>query len=184
MILSSKNNQYRFSFPRTFIPPDIANKYRSYFNRMPGGLIKEPIDFFNYSIQSINIPGPSFTTTEQNDNPGNTRVFRSSLPRLELFDKTMTVTMQAFDGWVNYWMAVELFEYYYRLSGKEPFLPDGVGIEMLDGNGYVLVTVQPRDLIMTGVSSIDLNFSSNTIEFQTFDINFSYNNININLNLV
>jgi hypothetical protein len=92
--------------------------------------------------------------------------------------------MQAFDGWVNYWMAVEVFEYYYRLSGKHPFIPEGVGIEMIDSDGYSLVTVQLKDMVMSGVSSLDLNFSSNTIEFQTFDINFVYNNLNIAVNLV
>ena len=184
MLLSARNNQFRFSFPRNFIPNEIADKYRNYFNRMPGGLIKEPIDFFNYSIQSINLPGPTFTPTEQNDFPGSTRNFRSTFPKTELFDRSLTVTMQAFDGWVNYWMAVELFEYYYKLSGKNPFLPEGVGIEMIDGEGYSLVTVQLKDMIMSGVGSLDLNFSSNTIEFQTFDINFVYNKLNIAVNIV
>ena len=55
----------------------------------------------------MNLPGPSFDPVTQNDFPGNTRRFRTSLPKQELFDKTLTVTMQAFDGWVNYWMAVE-----------------------------------------------------------------------------
>lgn len=183
MLVSARNNQFKFSFPRNFIPGVVSDKYRKYFNRMPGGLIKEPIDFLNYSIQSINLPGPSFTPSEQNDFPGNTRSFRSSLPLQQMFEKTLTVTMQAFDGWVNYWMAVELFEYYYSISGKHPFLPEGIGVEMLDGNGYTLVTVQLKDMIMTGVSSLDLNFSSNTVEFQTFDLSFTYNNLYIAVNL-
>lgn len=184
MLLSARNNQFRFSFPRNFIPQHIADKYRSYWSRIPGGLIKEPIDFFNYGIQSINLPGPTFTPVEQNDFPGNTRSFRASVPRQELFDTSLTVTMQAFDGWVNYWMAIELFEHYYNLSGKNAYLPEGVGIQMLDSEGYSLVTVRLQNMIMTGVSSLDLNFSSNTVEFQTFDINFVYNNLDIAVNLV
>ena len=39
-------------------------------------------------------------------------------------------------------------------------------------------------MIMTGVSALDLNFSSNTIEFQTFDIDFSYNVLETIVNLV
>jgi len=39
-------------------------------------------------------------------------------------------------------------------------------------------------MIMTSVSALDLNFSSNTIEFQTFDINFTYNILETNINLV
>jgi hypothetical protein len=37
---------------------------------------------------------------------------------------------------------------------------------------------------MNGVSALDLNFSSNTIEFQTFDIDFTYNILDIAVNLV
>ena len=81
MILSARNNQFRFSFPRTFVPKEIADKYRPYLNRMPGGLIKEPIDYFNYGIQSLNLPGPSYDPVTQNDYPGNTRSFRSSFPK-------------------------------------------------------------------------------------------------------
>lgn len=183
MILSARNNQFRFDFPRTFIPKVIADKYRPYLNRIPGGLIKEPIDYFNYGIQSMNLPGPSFDPVSQNDFPGNTRNFRSSLPKQELFDKSLTITMQAFDGWVNYWMAVELFDYYYKQDGKNPFVPEGVGLQMLDGEGNVFVTVQLKDMIMTGVSALDLNFSSNTIEFQTFDVDFTYNILDIAVNL-
>jgi hypothetical protein len=187
MLISARNNQFRFSFPRNFIPTEIASKYKSYFGKIPGSLIKEPIDFFNYGIQSINLPGPSFTPVEQKDNPGDTRNFRSSFPRTELFDRSMTVTMQAFDGWINYWMAVELFEHYYNAdrkpNGKYQYLPEGVGIQMIDGEGYTLVTVQLKDMLMTGVSALDLNFSSNTIEFKTFEINFVYNDLDIVVNL-
>lgn len=184
MLISARNNQFKFSFPRNFIPSDIADKYKSYFRKIPGSLIKEPIDFLNYGIQSINLPGPSFTPVEQNDNPGSIRNFRSSLPMTELFDRSMTVTMQAFDGWINYWMSVEIFKYYYTNSiRKQQYIPEGVGIQMLDSDGYNLVTIQLKDIIMTGVSSLDLNFSSNTIEFQTFDITFIYNDLNIAVNL-
>ena len=183
MLLSARNNQFKFEFPRNFIPKEIADKYRPYLNRIPGGLIKEPIDFFNYGIQSLNLPGPSFTPVEQNDMPGNTRRFRTSIPKQELFDKSLTVTVQAFDGYVNYWMAVETLEYYYNLSGKTPYVPEGVGIQLMDSEGNVFVTAQLRDMIMNSVSSLDLNFSSNTIEFQTFDIEFTYNMLNVNVNL-
>jgi len=144
-------------------------------------LIKEPIDYFNYGVQSLNLPGPSYDPVSQNDYPGNTRSFRSSFPKQELFDKTLTITFQAFDGWVNYWMAVELFDYYYKLSGKEPFLPEGVGVQMLDGEGNVFVTCKLKDMIMSSVGALDLNFSSNTVEFQTFDVNFSYNILEVEI---
>jgi len=58
MILSARNNQFKFEFPRNFIPKEISDKYKPYLNRMPGAMIKEPIDYFNYGIQSMNLRGP------------------------------------------------------------------------------------------------------------------------------
>jgi len=179
MFLSSRNNQFRFEFPRKFIPDEIADKYRAFINRIPGGMIKEPIDIFNYGIQSINLPGPSFDTVTQNDYPGFTRNFRDAKPTQELFDKNLTVTMQSFDGFINYWMAVELMQYYYSRDGKQPWVPEGVGLQLMDGEGNLFMTAQLQEMIMTGVGALDLNFSSNTVDFQTFDITFVYNTLEI-----
>jgi hypothetical protein len=179
MFLSSRNNQFKFEFPRKFIPDEIADKYRAFINRIPGGMIKEPIDIFNYGIQSINLPGPSFDPVTQNDYPGFTRNFRDAKPTQELFDKNLTVTMQSFDGFINYWMAVELMQYYYSRDGKHPWVPGGVGLQLMDGEGNLFMTAQLQEMIMTGVGSLDLNFSSNTVDFQTFDITFVYNTLEI-----
>jgi hypothetical protein len=59
MILNSRNNLFNFKFPRKFIPEEVAEKYRNYLNRVPGNLLTEPIDFINYSVQGIGIPGLS-----------------------------------------------------------------------------------------------------------------------------
>jgi len=183
MILSARNNQFKFDFPRNFIPKDIAEKYKPFLTRIPGGLIKEPIDYWNYGIQSINLPGPSFDPVTQTDYLGNTRSFRSSIPTQQLFDKSLTVTMQAFDGYVNYWMAIEMFNYYYKLSGKDPYLPEGVGVQMLDAEGNVFVTIQLKDMFIKSIGALDLNFSSNTVEFQTFDLEFTYNILDVVVNV-
>ena len=60
MILNSRNNAYDFRFPRKFIPTEVAEKYSKYLNKVPGALLSEPVDFINYSIQGLNIPGLSF----------------------------------------------------------------------------------------------------------------------------
>lgn len=183
MFTSARDNQFKFEFPRNFIPEEIANKYRPFINKMPGAMIKEPIDLFNYTIQSINLPGPTYDPVTQSDFPGNTRNFRSSLPIQNLRDRSFTVTLQGIDGYVNYWMAVDIFEYYYKLSGKEPYVPDSPGIQMFDSEGNLYVTAKMEKMVFNGVSSLDLNFSSNTVDFKTFDLEFTYNIINVVVNL-
>ncbi len=179
MFLSSKNDHFKFDFPRNFIPQSIVDKYKPVLNKMPGSMIKEPIDAFNYGIQSLNLPGPSFDPVSQLDAPGYERSFRSSEPTQRLYQKDLTVTMQSFDGFFNYWMALELFEYYYGLGGDKPWIPEGAGIQLFDGEGNVFVNVQMKEMLFIGISGLDLNFSNNTVEFNTFDLNFKYNILEI-----
>lgn len=184
MFLSARNNQFKFDLPRNFVPPDLVKKYKPFLNKIPGSLITEPIDAINYGIQSINLPGPAFDPVSQIDYPGFTRKFRSAAPTQELFDKTMTITMQSFDGFLNYWMMLEIFQYYYGLGGNQnQFLPEGTGLQIYDGEGNIFVTIKLKEMIMSGMSALDLNFSSNTIEFETFDVNFSYNIFEVEVNI-
>ena len=60
MLLDARNNLFEFHFPRNFIPKEISDKYKPYLNRMPGNIIEEPLDFLNYTIQSVNLPGMGF----------------------------------------------------------------------------------------------------------------------------
>ncbi len=181
MFLSSRNNQFRFEFPRKFIPQEISEKYKPIMNKMPGNLIEEPIDMLNYSIQAVNLPGISFEVTTQQDYPGYVRSHRSVEPTQNLFDKEMTVTFQSLDGFTNYWMCYDILKNYYARSGKDPFILEGVGIQFMDGEGNVFVIAQPKEMIMRSMTSLDLNFSSNTVEFNTFDIVFAYNILDIKL---
>jgi len=184
MLLSARNNQFLYNFPRTFIPKHIADKYRPYLNKMPGNMITEPIDYLNYGIQSLNLPGPTFDPVTQTDFPGNVRKFRSSLP-LSTTDEPMemTVTLQAFDGYVNYWMAREIFQWYYVQDGKTAYVPEGVGIQVMDSEGIIFVSCKMHRMLYQGLSALDLNFSSNTVEFQTFDMTFVYNDLEIVIDL-
>jgi len=91
--------------------------------------------------------------------------------------------MQAFDGYINYWMAVEIFDHYYALDGKTPYVPEGVGIQIMDSEGNIFVTARMHRMLLSGLTALDLNFSSNTVEFQTFDMTFVYNDLEIVVNL-
>lgn len=182
MYLSSRNNQFKFEFPRKFIPDEIIEKYKPFINKIPGNMLTEPIDMFNYGIQSLNITGISYTPTEQIDYPGITRRHRSPQPTQELYDKNLQITMQSFSGFINYWIALDLFTYYYR--NKEAFLPEGVGLQILDGEGNVFVTIRMMEMLMTELDPIDFDFSSNSIEFNTFNINFAFNVYEIVINTV
>jgi hypothetical protein len=72
----------------------------------------------------------------------------------------------------------DMFRAFYDLDNKEAFLPD-VTLSFLDQTGFEFVAVEFHQVLMTNISELELNYSSNTAEFKTFNMNFKYNYIHI-----
>ena len=147
MILNSRNNLYDFRFPRKFVPEEVANKYKSYLNRIPGSLLAEPIDYINYSIQGINVPGISFDPITQADNDGTTRYHRGAVPIQNTIKREFTVTMQLLDGFINYWIMMDTLLYYYARSTKEPYTQP-LTLRILDAEGASVAYMEFQKPIM------------------------------------
>ena len=182
MILNSRNNLFNFQFPRTFIPKEVADKYKKYLNRMPGNIITEPIDFINYSIQGVSIPGISFDPVTQSPNDGTIIYKRGALPIQNLIERQFTVTMQLLDGFINYWIMQDTLLYYYSKAVKEGSIDD-IKLQVLDAEGIHVASVVFEKPIMNTISELELNMSQNIAEFNTFTIDFHYNKFSIQLEI-
>jgi hypothetical protein len=182
MILNSRNNLYNFKFPRNFVPAEVADKYKKYLNRMPGNILTEPIDFINYSIQGINLPGLSFDPVTQSNNDGTLRYHRGAQPMQNLIDREFTVTMQLLDGFINYWIMNDTLLYYYSREEREPFLED-LKLQIMDSEGIHLISAQFHQPILKTISELDLNMSQNVAEFNTFSLTFNYNKYSLVLEI-
>lgn len=182
MILDSRNNLFNFKFPRNFIPEEVAVKYKKYLNRVPGNLMTEPIDFVNYSIQGIGIPGLSFDPIEQAANDGTTTYHRGAIPIQNTVERQFTLEMQLLDGYINYWIMQDTLLYYYARQTKKPFLED-LKLQILDAEGIHVMSVVFEKPIMNSITELELNMSSNIAEFNTFTINFFYNKFNLKLEI-
>lgn len=182
MILNSRNNLFNFKFPRNFIPKEVADKYRKYLNRMPGNLMSEPIDYINYSIQGMSIPGISFDPITQAPNDGTTTYHRGSIPIQNTIERQFTIEMQLLDGYINYWIMQDTLLYYYSKAKKEPFIDD-LKLQILDGEGIHVMSAVFEKPIMNSISELELNMSTNIAEFASFQMNFYYNKFNIKLEI-
>ena len=182
MILNSRNNLFNFKFPRNFIPTEVADKYRIYLNRMPGNIIEEPIDFINYSIQGVALPGISFDPIEQSPNDGTITYHRGSIPIQNTIERQFQVEMQLLDGYINYWIMQDTLLYYYSKGVKTPFL-DNLKLQILDAEGIHIMSAVFEKPIMNSITELELNMSSNIAEFNTFTLNFYYNKFNITLEI-
>jgi len=182
MLLNARDNLFQFGFPRTFIPKEISDKYKKYLNRLPGNVIEEPIDFINYTIQSINFPGMGYDPIEQSQFPGRKILFRDAKPIQELFQKEMTVTFQLVDGYINYWMLLETLTYYYNFSTEQPYVAD-LNLRILDSEGNSIVTATMHKTLIKSISDLQMSFASNVAEFKTFDLSIAYNDLEIRIEL-
>jgi len=182
MILNSKNNSFDFRFPKQFVPTDVSEKYKDYLNKIPGTLFEEPIDFINYGIQAINLPGITYDPITQQDNDGTTRYFRGKVPIQNTITRQFTLTMQLMDGYINYWMMTDILLYYYAPTTKQKYLDD-LKIRILDQEGLGIASITFEKPILHQISELNLNMSENVAEFNTFDLNFSYNKFNIKIDV-
>jgi hypothetical protein len=182
MILNSRNNLYDFRFPRKFIPDEVSDKYRPYLNRVPGSLLADPIDYVNYSIQGINIPGISFDPTTQADNDGTTRYHRGAVPIQNTITREFTVTMQLLDGFINYWIMMDTLLYYYARSTKEPYTQP-LTLRVLDAEGASVAYMEFQKPIMNSINELSLNMAQNVAEFNTFEVTFFYNKLDLRLEI-
>jgi hypothetical protein len=180
MILNSRNDLFDFRFPSNFIPKEIADKYEPYLNRIPGNLFERAIDFINYGIQGINLPGITFDPVSQSDNDGTTRYFRGKVPIQNTIERQFTVTMQLMDGYINYWIMTDILLYYYAETTKQKHLED-LNLGITDAEGILMSSVVFEKPIMNQISELSLNMAENVAEFSTFDINFYYNKFNIKI---
>jgi len=114
---------------------------------------------------------------------GGRRDYRDSKPEQELIPGEFTLTFQLMDGFINYWMMVDLMFYWYGFPNPDPFIPEGTTIRMLDLEGNQLVSAQFRNVLFKSVGSLDLSFSSNQLDFTTFECSFAYNAMIIKVEL-
>ena len=181
MFLNPKMNLFVFNFSRDFIPTEIRDKYYRYLNRVPGNLIDEPIDFLNYSIQTCNLPGLNYSNVEQLRHFGYKDLFRTSTHPKELYAKELNVSLRLTDSFLNYWIMVDVFNYYYSYKTKVPYIGDQE-IQILDGDGNVVTTIKLLKVLFTSIGDLSLNYSSNNPDFNSFDIGLIYNELEIKQN--
>ena len=182
VFLSGKNNNFRFHFPKIFVTDEIEEKYRPILKRVPGIMCDSVIAFINLQIKSIELQvnPETYQPIEQKDSgTPYGRISRSDAYPDYLWKKEMTITFQLDQAYLIWNIMCELFIYYYQI--KDKYLPKPPGMEVLDCNNKVLYRITFIDLLFTGVSGLEFDFSSNSIDQKTITTTWSANKINFDL---
>jgi len=176
MILTSKNNNFIVTFNQGWFYPDIIRKYETYIKRLPVPY-QNLHDYMTASVQSMSFPALTAEPVEQilyEDN----YTSKGGLRLERYLDRKITMTFKLYEGYINYWVMFDTFRSFYDLDNKEAFLPD-ISLTFLDHTGFEFMTVQFHQILINSISELELNYSSNTAEFKTFNMQLNYNYIKI-----
>lgn len=180
--LSGKNNNFRFHFPKIFVTEEIEKKYEPLLKRVPGIMCDSVIDFVNLQIKSVELQvnPETYQPIEQKDSgTPYGRLSRSDAYPDYLWKKEMTITFQLDQGYLIWCIMNELFLYYYQI--KDKYLPKPPGMEILDCYHKVLYRITFTDLLFTGISNLEFDFSSNSIDQKIMTTTWVANKINFEL---
>lgn len=191
MSLSPRYDLFRFCLPKDFIPEEVLTKYRDVISKNQG-VITNPIDYLNESIQGINMPGISDVLMAQQQPGGSNRITRtanrinvepqhdinwvSPANPLEKISKEFKVTFRTNQGLYNYFMLYETI--FYRICKPELYPADKVlELEILNESGKVVSTVKFFDVYIDGIDGLEFNYNKIERDSGTFDVSFKFNNI-------
>ena len=176
MILNSKNNNYIISFPKNFLYSTVQDRYWPMLKRLP--LPYDSItDYMNASIQQFSFPGVNAENVEQTLYEDKVQ-WKGAYRLGKLMSKDFDMTFKSYEGYINYWMMHDQFREFLAYDNKEEFLPN-LTLSFLDQDGFELISIVFKQITMTSISELELNFSSNTSEFQQFTCGFHYNYMEI-----
>ena len=192
--LSPRYDQFRFVFPKDFIPEEIAEKYAELLNR-DANVLRAPIDYLNESIQGITFPGVDSILGQQTQHSSNPVVRRNSpgLGRinvepaldvnyknpqnpLSLIKREFTVTFRYNQGLYNYFM---LYEILFHLMCKHIDEPcaDVLYIDILNEEGVPVSRLSMAQVYMDAIDGLEFSYNKVERESGTFQVTFKFNNL-------
>ena len=178
--ISGKNNNFRFHFPRIFVPEEYEKKYNALLKRIPGCMCDTVVDFINYSIKSVELQvSPNQQDLIEQIDRGTPfgRASRSDAYPDLLWNKDMTITFQLDSMYLIWFIMCDLFMYYYCI--KDKYLPKSPGMEILDVYDKVMYRVTFDNMLFTSVSGLEFDFSSNEIDQKVLTTTWRANKVDL-----
>jgi hypothetical protein len=172
MIANSRNSNFHFHFPKGFWYKSVIDSFTKYVKRNP--LPWDTVEnFMAAQIQSVSFPGLTMPTVSQTRRLGKQQEYKGSTNVADLFDRNLTITFKAVDGYVNYWISLENAMRYYDFENKAQYMED-MQMRFLDQDGSIMYTIKYNKVILTGISELSMSYSDNNPNFKTFSMTFSF----------
>jgi len=181
MLLNSRASSYYFVFPRGFFPEKVVQKYKPYVYKQPLQYDTVP-DFINSTIQSVSFPSMNIDTVEQVRPLGKKIAYKSATPIQDLFTREFNITFRCVEGFTNYWIFLETVLFFLNFKNDQLFIQD-LPLRLLDNDGNIMTTVRFKEVTITSFSELQLNYTQNNYQTNTFSVGFKCNYIDIDLEI-
>ena len=177
MILNAKGSNFFFVFPRGFFPDAVTEKYTPYLKRQPIAYDSIP-QMMNSTIQSVTVPSIQTDVVEQTRYLGKKIRYKSATPIQDLFSTDFNVTFKMVDGFLNYFVMMDTLLYFLNFKNADVHTMD-LAVRLLDNDGNIVTTIGFKETIIKSLGELQLNYTSNSPENQTFSLGFTCNFIDI-----
>jgi hypothetical protein len=177
MRLSSQSSQFVFNLPSDFLPVETISSYTPILEKN-WIQYENVIDYLNSTIKSVNFPGLSIQTPEQNLLHGKKR---SYLPATNINDivttREFTVTFRSVDSDLNYWMMYDIFMKHYTDVDNlyiKPFT-----ITCVDIHRDALYLIKFLEILNISLSDLNFDYSQQKVNAKEFTVTFKFNFISV-----
>ncbi len=188
MLLNSKFSNFVFSFPKKWIYPEIEEEFAPFFKRLPFPY-RTCTDYINATVQSISWPSIDVESVSQVvtqrvsnikrgvgiDGRRTNNDFVSGYDMALSMTKDFSVIFKTTEGFLNYFIMHRQFERFLAYGENNRPTMGHAQLQILDQHGYLIMTRTYNDIIMTGLTEIELSYASTVPEFRTFSINMKHN---------
>jgi len=131
------------------------------------------------SVQQTVTQKRSYVKKGRNDDMQVFQNFKSGFNMPLSASMDFDIVFRTTEGILNYWILHDQFEKFMDYGPDDDvFLPD-IQLHILDQQGYLMMTRVYHKCIMTGISELDLSYSSNVPEYRTFSMQFMHNGYTI-----
>lgn len=174
-------NRYRAHLSKTFLYDDIIDEFRPYMDAY-GHPIDSPIDYLNWTINKVSVPGLSaYHTKDQILKKGNDKVsFKSPINYKNNLTKEIRLTFSMRSAYINWAIMYRQME--KHLSDPDRSFLDPIMVDVMDVNDIVIFQLSFKEIYMKSLSDIDFTVSDD-LSRSTFDVMFSFNYYDLDFKL-
>lgn len=180
-ILNARSNSFYFNFPKGFFPQSVENRWIDYLKKQP-----TPYDtitsYMNSSIQSVGFPTLSTSLVSQTKNLGKQINYQSATPVQDLFSRDFDVSFRIGQGFTNYFIMLETVLDKLAFQNDDLFTPV-LPLRILDNEGGVVVSVIFKEVNLTGINGISLNYTQNAPAANIFTVGFKCNYMELEMEI-